>query len=273
MSRARLRLALRRAANGAAALLRSCFRTRFRVEEKAAGNLVSVIDRRAEATIRERLLGAFPRAGFLGEESGWTHGEDPIFVVDPLDGTTNYVRGLPYYAVSLAALERGEPVAGIIVAPELDLAYEATVGEGATLNGLPIHTRRARLKPASLIAVSSSFGPHLRRQCQWLLRGEKGKIRRLGSTALELGLLAEGLLDLGLFDRTHLWDVTAGWLLVSEAGGRCGLLNGSRLFPLPRNRLEEAGRFLAAWASNGLSHRDLATLGHRRRRGRGQRLG
>jgi myo-inositol-1(or 4)-monophosphatase len=219
--------AAREAARRGAAVLES-WRARFSVREKGRADLVTEADLNAQETVRGYLLGRFPGHQFLGEEGGKGQprpgpGAPPTWIVDPLDGTTNYVHDSPCYCVSVGLEVGGELVAGAIYAPRTDELFAAAHGHGATLNGKPLKTSATDRLGDALLATG--FPPDLRGQevqLDWWryfsLRARS--LRRTGSTALNLAYVAAGRYDgFWAFDN-HSWDVAAGVVLVREAGGR-----------------------------------------------------
>lgn len=187
-------------------------------------NPVTAADRAVEARLRALVHEHFPRHAVLGEEQA--AGEHPglpatLWVVDPIDGTANYSCGLPFWAVSIGVLHRRVPVAAAIYTPAGPggpAVYHARRGGGAFCEDTPLAVRpNPRPEPATLIAVPGSW--------PWLfrldppLRRAPGEPRVLGSIAVELALTAAGVFQWALFGSPHLWDVTAGILLVQEAGG------------------------------------------------------
>jgi myo-inositol-1(or 4)-monophosphatase len=200
---------------------------RIRVQEKAPHDFVSEVDRAAEAAIVEVIRSAHPDHAILAEEGGLSdpaegRGEDR-WIVDPLDGTTNFLHGFPVYAVSLAFEHRGVLEAGVVYDPSRDELYVASRGEGALLNDRRIRVaRRFRLED-SLIGTGFPFRDFGRlsaylEQFRTLLPRVSG-VRRAGSAALDLAAVAAGRLD-GFFELgLKPWDMAAGLLLVQEAGG------------------------------------------------------
>ncbi|MGE5315061.1 MAG: inositol monophosphatase family protein [Acidobacteriota bacterium] len=189
-----------------------------------ATNLVTEFDKRAEALIISHIRSRFPSHDILAEESG-SHDirSDYRWVIDPLDGTTNYTHGLPLFSVSIGIEHHGEMVAGVIYDPSADELFTAEKGKGAFLNGTPLHVSNADTLINSLLVTGF---PYTYRQnpgrivdhFQNFLLEAQG-IRRLGSAALDLAYIAAGRLD-GYWEVTlNPWDKAAGVLLVKEAGG------------------------------------------------------
>ena len=211
-------------ARGAGRLLREKFRDTHAVSFKGAVDLVTEADLAAEAFVREELARAFPGDPVLGEEGGGGHCcQERIWVVDPLDGTTNYAHGLPLFSVSIALCERGNPCAGAVYQPMLDELFQARRGGGAWRNGRRIAVSgRSRLDRSLVVTgfpydIQSSVGRVLR-PLEQMLKAARG-VRRLGSAAMDLCYVAAGIFDLFWEINLKPWDVAAGWLLVEEAGG------------------------------------------------------
>jgi len=194
---------------------------------KGQVDLVTVADQATEAHVRERLLSAFPGDSFLGEEGGAGPGgnEGPWrWIVDPLDGTTNFVHTHPVFAVSIALQYEGRTVYGCVHAPALRETFRAVAGAGATLNGAPIRVSGTALVAESLLATGAPYNRRdivdsLLRPIRRAILNAHG-LRREGSAAMDLAWLAAGRLDGYSEEGLHAWDVAAGILLVEEAGGR-----------------------------------------------------
>lgn len=187
-------------------------------------DVVSIADREVENLIRDRLRAACPEDGFLGEEFGLTPGTSgSTWVVDPIDGTSPFVNGMPNWCVSIALLHGGEPVVGVIAAPCHGEAYAAARGFGATLNGKrltldPSHTIR---NAVTGIGANSHVTPASVARTVETLLTEGGNFIRNGSGALMLAYVAAGRL-VGYYEPyMHAWDCLAGHCLVAEAGGWC----------------------------------------------------
>lgn len=202
------------------------------VTTKQAGDVASDIDREAEALIRRRIAADWPAHGFLGEESGGTalQGDAPCWIVDPIDGTANYLRGYPQYAVSIALAMSGEPVVGVIADPCRGEVFAAARGQGAWLDGQrlqcapprpPIEALAGTVfpKPASprLPDYLDGFGRVLR---------AFGGVRRSGAMTLELACLAAGRIDAFWAHDMGPWDAAAAMVLVAEAGALFTPLDG-----------------------------------------------
>ena len=200
----------------------------LQVSAKGPADFVSRADRRAEETIREELMEARPTYGFLGEEGTEIKGKDPTrrWIVDPLDGTTNYLHGLPHWAVSIALEHKGQIVAGVIHDPVKDETFFAEKGEGAWLNDSRLRVSgRTRLNEA-IFATGVPFAGKrtLPATLQDLARimPECAGVRRFGSAALDLAYVAAGRYE-GYWERElNAWDIAAGIVIVREAGGLIG---------------------------------------------------
>lgn len=202
------------------------------VEAKDDRSLVTDVDREAETLIRRRIAAAFPSHGILGEEGGGScRGAETVWVIDPLDGTHNYVRGIPLFGVSIGVIRGGAFVAGVIGIPAEGLLYTAERGAGAFVNGDRI-TVSARSDPGSLsIGLDSELRTGFAGKARVLeeLGRSVFNVRMLGSSARSLSLVAEGRLDglVEFFDKP--WDFAAGVAIVEEAGGRVTTFDGRAL--------------------------------------------
>ncbi|MFN5322053.1 MAG: inositol monophosphatase family protein [Planctomycetota bacterium] len=203
---------------------------RVAVREKSPGDLVTEADHASQALIQQSLLQQFPAHLFWGEESdrpaNWA--SDYCWVIDPLDGTKNFVHQLPSFSVSIALLHRGEPVVGVVHDPWLRETFTAFKGGGAEWNGKPIHPSRCRSLRQSLLVFS--FPSQVTAETAELRRFNRvvrhATLRRLGSAALNLCYVAAGRLD-GYWGSTlNLWDIAAGMLIAQEAGAFATHLEG-----------------------------------------------
>ena len=205
----------------------------LKVNTKAPNDFVTEVDHAAEAAIIETLLGAYPGHGILAEESGSAHGakdSEYVWIIDPLDGTTNFIHGFPVYAVSIALAFRGQVQQAVVYDPNRNDLFYASKGRGAFLNDRRLRvSKRVRLAEC-LIGTGFPFrkGDDFKRYLQMfelVMQGCAG-LRRPGSAALDLCYVAAGRTD-GFFE-TGLspWDIAAGALLVTEAGGLVGNFTG-----------------------------------------------
>jgi myo-inositol-1(or 4)-monophosphatase len=208
-----------------------------RISQKQTNDFVTEVDHAAEHAIIDTLLGAYPDHGILAEESGREHGRaasDHVWVIDPLDGTTNFIHGFPVYCVSIALVVRGRVEQAVIFDPTRNDLFTATRGRGAYLNDRRLRvSKRTQLKEA-LISTGFPFRPgdnfnaYLRMMADVMKR--TAGLRRPGAAALDLAYVAAGFTE-GFFE-TGLspWDVAAGSLLVTEAGGLVGNFTGEADF-------------------------------------------
>lgn len=194
------------------------------IVEKQRMDFASEVDRLAEAEIVKELRRAYPTHAILAEESG-AIGKGPLqWVIDPLDGTHNYLRGIPHFSVSIALLEKGEPVYGVIFDPLRGELFTASKGDGAYLNDRRIRVSKRENLGGAMIATGFPYRQrqHLEAQLNMTraLLGQAEDIRRSGSAALDLAYVAAGRYD-GYFEiGLKPWDLAAGVLMVREAGGR-----------------------------------------------------
>lgn len=196
----------------------------LQVSMKGAGDFVSRADIAAEEIIKEDLLGARPTYGWLGEEGGGADGEDPTrrWIVDPLDGTTNFLHGLPHWAVSIALEHKGRIVAGVIYDPAKDEMFFAEKGEGAWMNETRLRVSGRGRMIECIFATGLPFGgradlPDTLQDLARLLPTCAG-VRRWGSAALDMAYVAAGRYD-GFWERSlQPWDMAAGIVIAREAG-------------------------------------------------------
>lgn len=222
------------------------------VTAKGLRDLVTEADVVAERLILERIRARFPTHGIVSEESAphLAFGDGTFWAVDPLDGTSNFARGLPLFSVSVAALQGGRPVAGVIHEPMAGHTFRARRGGGAWLDGAPARVSRVDRLLSAMVGLDWGRAQEDRlkvlARVQWV-GPEVGVFRTLGSAALGLAYVAVGWLDAYFHLALGPWDTAAGALLVEEAGGRVTQVDGSPWTP-------EASSILA---SNGLLHDPL----------------
>lgn len=197
----------------------------LQVSRKGAGDFVSKADIAAEKILKEELMGARPTYGWLAEEGGETPGEDPTrrWIVDPLDGTTNFLHGLPHWAISIALEHKGKIVSGVIYDPAKDEMFFAEKGTGAWMNETRIRVSARHRLIESIFATGLPFAgradlPETLQDLARLLPATAG-VRRFGSAALDMAYVAAGRYE-GFWERRlHAWDLAAGIIIVKEAGG------------------------------------------------------
>lgn len=225
------------------------------IEEKsAAGDLVTEADKNAEEVILAYLKKKCPTHTILSEETGWhtAKNEDYLWAVDPLDGTTNYAHQVPIAAVSIALLHHGEPIVGVVYNPFRDELFAASKGQGAFLNGSPITVSKSKELGKSLLATGFAYDRRDTKDNNYAefcyLTSLTQGVRRMGSAALDLSYLACGRFD-GFWERgLNIWDIAAGALLVTEAGGKVSSYENGAIDL-------SSGRILA---SNSLIHTQMS---------------
>ena len=244
------------AARAAGQLLRRELRAARTIAFKGTPtNLVTEMDARAEALVLERLQRHFPDDAILAEESGARAGRSGRrWIIDPLDGTTNYAHGLPIFAVSIGLETAGQVVLGVVYDPNHDELFVAERGGGAVLNGTPLAVSTTATLGAALLTTGFPYDVrenprnNLAQYGAFSLRARG--VRRMGSAVIYLAYVAAGRID-GYWElRLGAWDVAAGALLVEEAGGRITDLDGG---PLDLSKP-------AVVASNGLIHGEMLAV-------------
>jgi myo-inositol-1(or 4)-monophosphatase len=222
------------------------------VSEKRPHDLVTDADRASEALIVERIRAAFPGAAILGEESGAHAGHgDERFIVDPLDGTTNYAHRYPLFCVSIAYERAGVVEAGTVFAPVLGELFAARRGGGATCNGAPIRVSAVSCVSDAMVCTGFNPAGYARNGRYFAHLSDRAQaVRRDGSAAIDLAFVAAGRYDAFWEWDLKAWDIAAGALLIEEAGGRAGAIGGGPLDIA-------AGSIVA---SNGAVHDEMVRL-------------
>ncbi len=207
---------------------------RFSVQEKRRADLVTEADHASQQKIFELVSQKYPQHGFLGEEGLNQEADncDYQWVIDPLDGTSNYVHGFPYYAVSIGVRKGDQLVAGVIFDPNRDETFAATKSGGATMNGVPISTSgetqlSMAMAMASLPVGADQADPAVKRFLDSMSHLQT--VQRSGSAALNLACVACGRIDAFWSTSLKPWDVAAGVLIVEEAGGTVTDLRGAKI--------------------------------------------
>jgi myo-inositol-1(or 4)-monophosphatase len=227
----------------------AAWRDRFQTREKARFDLVTHADLDSQRTIQAYLKQRFPTFGFLGEEEGASKtcpapGAPPTWIVDPIDGTTNYVHDFPLYCISIGLQVDGELVVGAVHDPARDEMFKAARGHGACLNERRLRTSRVDQLGQALLATGFPSDPRAQEPsfAWWRCFAARAQsIRRTGSTALNLAYLAAGRFDgYWAFDN-HVWDVAAGVVLVREAGGIVTNVDGSAYDPYTADAVASNG--------------------------------
>jgi len=237
-------------------ILREGWGAAAEIDLKGEVNLVTEYDRRAEALIVNALLEEFPSHHICSEEQGDVGLSDSPFtwLVDPLDGTTNFAHGFPVFSVSVALMHRGEELIGVVYDPTRKELFTAARDMGAFVNGAHVHVSATAKLDTSLLATGFAYDRrtaadnNIRNVANFIRRCQG--LRRAGSAALDLAYVACGRLD-GYWEAgLHPWDVAAGTLMVREAGGSVTDFGG--------NRQHASGRQILA--SNGRIHREMVEV-------------
>jgi myo-inositol-1(or 4)-monophosphatase len=245
-----------------------------RISQKQVNDFVTEVDHASERVIIETLLGAYPDHGILAEESGSTEGNpnaDHIWIIDPLDGTTNFIHGFPIYCVSIALQVRGKLEQAVVYDPTRNDLFTATKGRGAFLNDRRIRlSKRTRLTEC-LISTGFPYRPgedydrYLRLMSDVMQR--TAGLRRPGAAALDLAYVAAGFSD-GFFELgLQPWDMAAGALLVTEAGGLVGNFTGESNFLEQKECLAANPRIYAQLVPLLQSYSKFATAEEKRQVG------
>jgi myo-inositol-1(or 4)-monophosphatase len=197
----------------------------LKVENKGLHDLVSYVDKESEIRIIKALQSLLPESGFIAEEgTSDKTGEQYNWVIDPLDGTTNYIQGVPVYCVSIALMDNNEPVLGVVYEVGQQECFYAWKGGGAYLNGQPIRVAESADMHEAFLATGFPYSNFDQIESyllflQWAMKNSRG-VRRLGSAAADLAYVACGRFDAFWEYDLKPWDVAAGVVLVQEAGGK-----------------------------------------------------
>ena len=224
------------------------FQKDFEIRKKGIIDLVTDADVECEKKIKQIILNEYPNHSFMGEEGGSQGENENVWIVDPIDGTTNFSHGLDFFSHSIALVKGKEIICGAVYNPVNKKLFTAINGKGALLNGKKIEVSKIDSLIDSLIVTGFPYNdPELERKVVsgiTSLRGNCQGVRRFGSAALDLCYVAQGVVD-GFFEYSlHPWDVAAGILIVREAGGKVTDING-------KEAEVGSGHYLA---SNGLLH-------------------
>ncbi len=216
-------------------MARDMFESELEVSHKADGSEVTDADRAAQEAVIDVLRQARPHDFFIAEESApgelsSAGGSDAVWwAIDPIDGTRNYVRGIPYFSCSVAALVGGTPVAGAIYDPLRDVMYAGAVGDDMCVNGRSRNVRDGQTRTLLGAIPNTHHGQIAKLVHTWV---DHLVVRNTGSTALHLAMVAAGQLDAALAGNAHLWDIAAGYALIAAGGGVATLPDGSPIFPI-----------------------------------------
>jgi myo-inositol-1(or 4)-monophosphatase len=225
------------------------------VEVKSLNSLVTYVDKTSEKMLVEALQELLPDAGFITEEETINKkSENLSWIIDPLDGTTNFIHGVPCFSVSIALMEEGKVVIGVIYEVNLDECFYAWKNGGAFLNGEKINVTTTKKLSDTLLATGFPYYDYERMQSYLKLLAELMEktrgIRRLGSAATDLAYVACGRFDAFYEYSLHPWDVAAGVLIVQEAGGAVTDFEGGDNYIFGKEII----------ASNGYIHQELSTI-------------
>jgi myo-inositol-1(or 4)-monophosphatase len=227
---------------------------RRHIEEKGRNNLVSYVDKQAEQQIVARLSELLPAAGFIAEEgTGQPQPGGLNWVVDPLDGTTNFIHGMPYYSVSIGLMDGNTPLLGVVYEVNAQECFHAVRGQGAWLNGRPLRTSAVPKLAQSLVATGFPYqNDQFERYIDLLkdLLRESHGFRRIGSAAVDLAYVAAGRFEAFYERGLNPWDVAAGVLILQEAGGQVTDFSGQGNFVFGQELV----------ASNGLIHPEMLAI-------------
>ncbi len=233
VSSAKLKKALFELGDSAAAVLLKYFHKVKQIERKEGAGIVTEADKAAEAVLIKKIFKNFPQSSIITEETGMHgKGEELCWIIDPLDGTTNYAHGFPWFCVSIGVYENGNPRAGMIYHPLTKERFFAEVGKGAFLNGKRISVSKTSAMNDALLGTGFyySTGEQLREELEIFRRVQDKSlgVRRPGSAAMDLAYVACGRYD-GFWERgLSSWDVAAGFVLVTEAGGKISNYQGGK---------------------------------------------
>jgi myo-inositol-1(or 4)-monophosphatase len=202
------------------------------VRSKSRNDFVSEIDHMAEREIIETIRRSHPDHGFLGEESGRSGGDEFVWIIDPLDGTTNFLHGFPVFAVSVAVQHRGRLEHGVVYDPMRQELFTASRGDGAQLDGRRIRVSKQASLDGALIGTGFPFRENMAYAEAYLamlkaVMLQAAGIRRPGAASLDLAYVAAGRIDAFWEIGLKIWDTAAGTLLITVAGGRVGTLSGA----------------------------------------------
>lgn len=201
------------------------FRGDLKVFVKRSGGLVTEVDEEVEGFLKRELSNLIPGSGFLAEESGFVQGNEYLWVIDPIDGTKNFQRGLSYFCINVALERNGILIAAVTYAPVLNDMFRADFGEGAWLNDVQLFLSEKDWSTIGLVGVGNARAVcnidlvrEMKALGKSLFKTSLG-FRMCGAAALDIAYTAAGIFDIALFSDLHWWDMAAGILLLQEAGG------------------------------------------------------
>ena len=233
-------------------------------QKKASGELVTQADTRCQQIIIGRIKETYPDHGFVAEEGDQgrlfkqpPRGAEPIWwAIDPIDGTNNFAHRIPVFTISIAAMHKGEPVAGVIFEPATDSMYTAVKGGEPQLNGRRIAASQEAMDEFSSVGMDSHFGSPVPRWASEIMVGTR--FRCLGSTALQFAYVAKGSFIATVHTSPKLWDVAAGTLIAEMAGAVVSDWQGGRIFPVDVDAYE--GQRWQIMAANKKVHGQILKL-------------
>ena len=203
----------------------------LQIQSKSVGDFVTSADLKVEQSILETLKYYYPDANYLTEESGHIKGDGETIIIDPIDGTSNFIHGIPHVAIVIAKMVNNEITDGVVYNPILNEFYWASLGKGSWCNNKRLRVSKRHELTNCLVGTGIPFSDRVNDKFYTELDNLAKKtagIRRLGSAALDLAYVSSGKLD-GFWERDlNLWDVCSGVLLVKEAGGRISEPNGNK---------------------------------------------
>ncbi len=235
--------------------------TRYSIERKADRSPVTEVDLQLQQLIVDHILHDFPTHGIVAEEAdriglgdATPQERDCFWIVDPLDGTRNYVRGVPFFCVAIAMMKAGQPIVGVIHDPNCNRTYTAIRGRGAFAGHKRLRVSNRGWAESPLLGIPTAKRTPLPAAIyrDW---PQRGVLRHIGSTCLNLALTACGALDACFAQEVKLWDVAAGALLVEEAGGVVTSARGQNIFPIDPNTYQ--GEDIAFLAGGQPLHGEL----------------
>ncbi len=222
----------------------------LQIQSKSIGDFVTSADLKIEKSLLETLQYYYPNANYLTEESGSTKGEGETIIIDPIDGTSNFIHGIPQVGIVIGKMVNSEITDGIIFNPILNEFYWASLGKGAWCNNKRIRVSKRQDLSTCLVGTGIPFGQRIYENYYNELDNISkltAGIRRLGAASIDLAYVASGKID-GFWEKDlNIWDICAGVLIVKEAGGRISDINGNNWSPQTRDIL----------ASNTLIHNKL----------------
>ncbi len=218
------------AARKAGKVLLKYFRKNISFVRKGKQDIVTIADKQAEAIIIKEIKKHFPEHDILSEEAGEErNGSDYLWVIDPLDGTNNFFRGIPYWCTSIALLKNNEPIVGVIFDPFHNELFVAEKGKGATLNNKPINVSPTiKINDAMIVYEQGHLFSERSFSAVLSINKKVRALRIMGSSALDMANVAAGRFEAFFNRRVSLWDIAAGVVIVGEAGGKITTADNKR---------------------------------------------